>query len=339
MSIPVERYVDPRSLEEELEKIFWRRCFVAHESDVAAPNDYFSFRLGRRNLTLRRFGPELALLDNVCRHRFNLIDPPGFGNRPFRCGYHGWTYGRSGEISFIPFPEDFDREPEPLVRHNHETENGFVFKSDPRGEGVLPGGELLSSIGTPVGDSFHRGSLLHSCNWKLMVENVLEGYHLSIVHPNTFGKSGFTSSSRADEVNRDADSLLTTYPNERFATHLALTFPAIVPGYRHLFVFPNLFVSVTNDLVYFVSNLLPIAEDKTILHFRLFATPTLENVKPALQDHLKEEAVKFTAAALNEDKEVLERCQLGIASASGNYVLGTREQRIKQFHDSYMRQL
>jgi phenylpropionate dioxygenase-like ring-hydroxylating dioxygenase large terminal subunit len=172
-----------------------------------------------------------------------------------------------------------------------------------------------------------------------MVENVLEGYHLSTVHPNTFGKSGFTSSSRAHEVHRDADSLLTTYPNERFATHLALTFPEAVPGYRHLFVFPNLFVSVTNDLIYFVSNLLPLAEDKTILHFRLFATRTLESVKPALQEHLKEESVKFTVAALNEDRDILERCQLGISSASGEYILGRREHRIEQFHDSYMRWL
>src|SRR5690349_9033234 len=98
MSIPVERYADPASLEEEIEKIFWRRCFVAHESELSSHNDYFSFRLVRRCLTLRRFDDDLALLENVCRHRFNRIDPPGFGSRPFRCAYHGWTYDRVGQI-------------------------------------------------------------------------------------------------------------------------------------------------------------------------------------------------------------------------------------------------
>jgi hypothetical protein len=71
----------------------------------------------------------------------------------------------------------------------------------------------------------------------------------------------------------------------------------------------------------------------------LFATRTLESVKPALQEHLKEESVKFTVAALNEDRDILERCQLGISSASGEYILGRREHRIEQFHDSYMRWL
>jgi phenylpropionate dioxygenase-like ring-hydroxylating dioxygenase large terminal subunit len=338
MSIPVERYVDPGSLDEEVRQIFWRRCFICHESDVALPDDYFSFRLGHHSLTLRRFGKELTLLGNVCRHRFNLIDPPGFGNRPFRCGYHGWTYTASGDISFIPFREDFDGQPEPLECHDHRSARGFVFKSDQREE-YSSAAALWAAVGQPSGESFHRDAILHRCNWKLMVENVLEGYHLSVVHPETFGKSGFTSASRAEEVNGEMDSLLTTYPHERFATHLALTFPGIVPSYRHLFIFPNLFVSVTNDLIYFVSNVLPISPDRTMLHYRLFVTPAFHKVKPVLQEHLKTEAIKFTASALNEDKGILESCQLGIASASGEYTLGSRERRIRQFHDSYMQWL
>jgi phenylpropionate dioxygenase-like ring-hydroxylating dioxygenase large terminal subunit len=339
MSIPVERYVDPASLEEELEKIFWRRCFIAHESDVATPADYFSFRLGRRSLTLRRFDTDLALLDNVCRHRFNLIDPPGFGNRPFRCGYHGWTYGGSGEIAFIPFREDFEAQPTPLERHQHRNVNGFVFKLGSQAEAAGPFGGLLDEVGYPAGASFHRGELHHRCNWKLMVENVLEGYHLSVVHPNTFGKSGFTSSSRSDASHDNADSLLTTYPHDRFANHLTATFPGVTASYCHLFVFPNLFVSVTNDLVYFVSNLLPIAQDETVLHYRLFPTPRLLELKAAVQQHLKGEAARFTDAALNEDKEILEYSQIGMAGASGSYVLGARERRIRQFHASYLQWL
>jgi phenylpropionate dioxygenase-like ring-hydroxylating dioxygenase large terminal subunit len=339
MPIPVERYIDPQSLDEELARIFWRRCCVAHESDVAAANDYFSFHLGRRSLTLRRFGPDLALLDNVCRHRFNLIDPPGFGNRPFRCGYHGWTYERSGEISFIPLREEFQSEPIPLERHAHRNVAGFVFKINPLEVPNAPLGELFSEIGKPDGASFHRGALHHRCNWKLMVENVLEGYHLSVVHSNTFGKSGFTSSSRAHGTNCGMDSLLTTYPHDRFATHLAATFPGVVPAYRHLFVFPNAFISVTNELVYFVSNLFPISADQTVLHYRLFATQRFAGLGAALQQHLKDEAIRFTDAALNEDREILELCQLGISSASGNYVLGGRECRIQHFHESYMQWL
>ena len=337
MSIPVERYVSPESLDEELEKIFWHRCFVAHESDLAMPDDYFSFSLGRRSLTLRRFGAEFALLDNVCRHRFNLIDPPGFGNRPFRCGYHGWTYGRAGEISFIPFREDFHGQPAPLERHNHRNMDGLIFKSEPRGESASPSSELLAGVGQPTGTSFHRGALHHQCNWKLMVENVLEGYHLSVVHQNTFGKSGFTSSSRSETIDGDKNTMLTIYPHDRFATHLRAAFPGVIPSYRHAYLFPNLFVSVTNELVYFVSNLLPITEEETVLHYRLFATPQFEVLKPAVQQHLRDEAIKFTNTTLNEDKVILEQCQMGVRGAIGHYTLGARERRIEQFHAAYLR--
>jgi phenylpropionate dioxygenase-like ring-hydroxylating dioxygenase large terminal subunit len=133
------------------------------------------------------------------------------------------------------------------------------------------------------------------------------------------------------------DSMLILYPHDGFATHLTAAFPGSVPSYRHAYLFPNLFVSVTNGLVYFVSNLLPMAEDETLLHYRLFATPQLEALKPAVQQHLKEQAIKFTSTTLSEDKEILELCQMGMRGALGRYTLGAREHRIDQFHAAYLR--
>jgi phenylpropionate dioxygenase-like ring-hydroxylating dioxygenase large terminal subunit len=336
MSIPVERYADPASLEEEIEKIFWRRCFVAHRCELAAQDQYFSFRLGRRSLTLRESGSEAALLNNVCRHRFNLIDPPGFGTKSFRCAYHGWTYAASGEVSFIPMRQHFAGEPASLQRYSTREIDGFIFKT---GEGREEDrfGELLVEIGPPAGNLLYRGELRHRCNWKLLVENVLEGYHLSMVHPTTFAKSGFTTSSPCEAVFRGDDSILTTYPHERFATQLSGMFPGVKPGYRHLFVFPNLFVSVTNELVYFISSFLPVSSVETLLHYRLFATTRLIALGAAALQHVRDESIRFTERALNEDKEVLESCQIGIESAHGNYVLGAHESRIEQFHGTYMR--
>jgi phenylpropionate dioxygenase-like ring-hydroxylating dioxygenase large terminal subunit len=339
MSIPVERYVDPASLEEELQRIFGRCCFVAHESDVPEPDDYFSFRLGRHSLTLRRFDDGFSLFDNICRHRFNLIDPPGFGKRPFRCTYHGWTYDKGGHVAFIPLREQFFTDPEPLRTHPHQTISGFVFATTETVRRDLAIKNMLDQVGLPEGPSFNQGSLLHRCNWKLMVENVLEGYHLSVVHPNTFGKSGFTTMSRSEAMEGETDTLLITYPHDKFSAQLVSVFPNVVPSYRHLYVFPNLFVSVTNDLVYFVSNVFPISADETVLHYRLFGTKRLGELGLSMQNHLKAEALKFTMATLNEDKEILERCQLGMLGAAGEYILGTQEQRIRQFHNAYLRWL
>jgi phenylpropionate dioxygenase-like ring-hydroxylating dioxygenase large terminal subunit len=335
MSIPVERYLDQASLDEELQRIFGRFCFVAHESDLPEPDDYFSFRLGRHSLTLRRFDDRLSLFDNICRHRFNLIDPPGFGKRPFRCTYHGWTYGKAGNVAFIPLREQFSADPEPLKTHLHQSISGFVFATNETVQRALAIKIMLDQVGPPEGPSFHQGTLHHRCNWKLMVENVLEGYHLSVVHPNTFGKSGFTTTSRSEAMDGETDTLLITYPNDKFSAQLVSLFPNVVPSYRHLYVFPNLFVSVTNDLVYFVSNVFPISADETILHYRLFGTKRLNELKLSMQEHIKAEALKFTEATLIEDKEILERCQVGMLGAVGEYMLGGQEHRIRLFHETY----
>jgi phenylpropionate dioxygenase-like ring-hydroxylating dioxygenase large terminal subunit len=165
---------------------------------------------------------------------------------------------------------------------------------------------------------------------------VLEAYHLSVVHPDTFGRSGFTSSSRSEMTEDGLNSMLTIHPHDRFRNQLAVAFPSIVPSYRHAYIFPNLFVSVTNDLIYFVSNVLPITPDEAVLHYRLFVTPQCEKVKPAIRDYLMKEAIKFTETTLNEDKAILEQCQIGMQSAVGGYTLGARERRIKEFHNAYM---
>ena len=336
MSIPVERYFDPSSLDEEWKQIFWRRCFIAHESDIASSDEYFSFRLGRRNLTLRRFDSNIALLDNVCRHRFNLIDPPGFGVKPFRCGYHGWTYDSGGEIAHVPFREDFQEVPRPLERHDHWNHQGFVFGGGASLATEDALGALLADGGRPDGAPFHRGTLHHQCNWKLIVENVLEAYHLSAVHPKTFVRSGFTASSRSEIVIEGIGSKLVVFPHERVAEPLAEMFPGIVPSYSHGYLFPNLFVSCTNGLIDFVSNVLPVSADQALLHYRLFANRRCQQLKPAVLQYLKEESVKFTEAALAEDKAILENCQLGMLSAAGAYTLGAREKRIDAFHKIYM---
>jgi phenylpropionate dioxygenase-like ring-hydroxylating dioxygenase large terminal subunit len=336
MPIPIERYFQPTSLEEEFERIFWRRCFLAHESDVAEPESYFSVRLGRRNLTLRRFDTDTALFDNVCRHRFNLIDPPGFGSKPFRCSYHGWAYDDAGEVLFIPLRIDFGGQPPALMRYRSANLSGYIFKLDEAGVDGMGFKELIPEMGEPAGQPFHRASMLHSCNWKLMVENVLEGYHLSVVHPNTFARSGITTTSESTTIDRGTDSITTTHPHVRVAQHLVSSFPQAKPGYRHLYAFPNLFVSVTNDLIYFVSNLVPVSARETILHYRLFATRLLCAQSAAIQNHLKQEAIKFTETTLSEDKVVLETCQLGVEAATGDYLLGARELRIEQFHANYL---
>ena len=100
-------YVDPEIFEAEMDKIFggtW--VFLAHESQIAEPNDFITTRLGRRPLILTRDGDgELHALLNRCAHRASTVCQDECGNtRNFQCSYHGWTYSNRGDLVNVPFP-------------------------------------------------------------------------------------------------------------------------------------------------------------------------------------------------------------------------------------------
>lgn len=336
MSIPLERYVVDGCLQDEVARLFMRHSCVAHESDVRAPDDYFAFRLGGHPLTLRRFGSELRLLDNVCRHRFNLIDPLGYGNRQFRCAYHGWGYDKSGVAAFTPFHDACATPPQPLSLFGPSTYGGMVF-SDPDGGNFSDDAKrALDTLGVPSSAPFHSADMLHECNWKLLVENVLEGYHLSSVHAETFVKAGLTTTSPAECTLHGNSSLMETFAHESpQAGRRTALLPGTRKSYRHLFVFPNLFVSVTDGIVYYVANVLPLAVDRSVLRFRLFFTEAADRLAEPVKAHIAEQAIRFTTAALLEDKVIVENCQIGIGGARGQYLLGAKEARIAAFHHAY----
>jgi phenylpropionate dioxygenase-like ring-hydroxylating dioxygenase large terminal subunit len=337
MSIPIESYLSSGVFEHDCQAIFHRHAFVAHQSEVAGDDHYFSFRVGNRSTTLRRFGPDIVLLDNVCRHRSNLIDPPGAGARAFRCAYHGWSYGATGGVEFAPLRDQFDCGLPALDRYHTRNDDGFLFLDS--GDDALAQSRIdgLSHVDRPEGEPFHRGVIGHQCNWKLLVENVLEGYHLSCVHPQTFGKAGYTTTSRSDGAQGHWWSLMRTHAHADHAHKLRAFDEGAEASYSHLYVFPNLFVSITNGLVCFLSFLVPEAANATQLHYRLFETKRLASQARAVREFVKEQAVAFTATTLEEDREIVENCQTGLACATHGYVLGKLEQRIAHFHDLYRR--
>ncbi|MDY7577042.1 SRPBCC family protein [Herbaspirillum sp. RTI4] len=341
MSIPINNYIDPAIFDEELEKVFSRQMFIAHQNDIPAADDYYSFRAGKRSYTLRNIGAQNRLLDNVCRHRFNLIDPPGFGNRKFRCGYHGWTYDADGGASFIPLRNTFKNLPDDirLTSAPHEDIHGFQFlmQADPARRQTVA--RLLTQMGTPAGGHFFRGEIRHQCNWKLIVENVLDSYHVSFVHASTFSKAGYSSTGRVEPVplNSEYDTAVTHYPDEASAKQMLRIVRNITPAYRHLHIFPNLFLSIGSELVYYVANVMPVSTNESVLHYRLYPTEKMLALTPGLRDSFMQSAIDLTAQTLEEDRLMLESNQIGLLSAQGAYTLCENELRIRHFHDAYRR--
>lgn len=338
MSIDLPAYSDPSIFLAEINSVFSERLYVGAPGDLADIDSYRSFRIGRKIVTVRRTDEGIRAFSNVCLHRSNLIDPLGDGNRRFSCGFHGWSYDAKGELAFTPFTEKACIAHASLPVFPVAEAEGFLFVGL---SGNQPPVDKFSGamqrLKITRSRTFHREKLLHRCNWKLLVENILESYHLNFVHRGTFLKSGFTSTSVHEWASDDyvntasivpelaTDKTAAIHKLARNATH----------SYKHAYIFPNLFISNTNDLIGFVSHLLPIDETNTLLTWELFELPQMLVLPDPIRDHIRNEAINFSQVTLGEDKDMVETCQIGVTSDMGSVQLQPIEARVKQFHDYY----
>jgi p-cumate 2,3-dioxygenase subunit alpha len=195
-------FVDRDIFELERSKIF-DKCwlFAGHVSEFPKPGDFITRTVAGRPLILVNSddGKVRALL-NTCRHRGNLVcrEHKGSGAEVFRCFYHGWIYNTRGELKGIPgedaYSPAFDRdalglEPVPQM-HNHR---GCIFVSfDPDIESFEEFmADALATLDNTLdmGDmEFAEGHLKYSmrANWKLLVENSMDGYHAAFTHERFF---------------------------------------------------------------------------------------------------------------------------------------------------------
>lgn len=195
--------VDPEVLAEERRRIF-DRCwlYVGHESEIPANHDYVTRDVGGRPLVLLRDGTgTVRVFINACTHRGTVLCRENRGNSRFlKCFYHAWSFDTTGRLVAIPDEESygptFDREnlglvPPPRV----ESYRGFVFACYDAGVVDLPtylagARDYIDLICDLSADGMEiiRGSHQYAieANWKLLVENSMDGYHGLPTHQRYF---------------------------------------------------------------------------------------------------------------------------------------------------------
>jgi len=193
-------YTDPAIFADEIAKIFHRGwVFVGHGSEVPNPGDFRLKRIGAMPVIMvRDHAGKIQLLLNRCRHRGATVCQDERGTaRSFRCAYHGWTYKLDGALAGVPYPEahdeSFRREELGLVHVPRIAEyRGFIF-----GSLSAVGIQLDEHLGcareqidlfvemSPEGEiDLSPGAQKYNFagNWKLQIENGMDGYHPPVVH-------------------------------------------------------------------------------------------------------------------------------------------------------------
>ena len=339
MSIRPEEYHSAEVFARERQRIFGGRLFVGTARRFAATDAYHAYIAGKHALVTRRDGDTFRTLDNVCLHRGNLIHPLGYGTQPLRCAYHAWQYEPDGLLRQAPLSDPTCIQHKQLQSYPTVDLGGLLFAdlrgSEPELAAVR---RVLDRIGfslTPDAAPFHTATMQHQTNWKLMVENVLEAYHVSFVHGPTLVAQGY-SSTAGYEWDEDGDcSWHVITPKEGADARMRRLLPEYQRSYAHAYLAPNLFVAVTAGLIAYVGYFLPTEAGSTLLHYELFETPLLMRQKNAIREYFKEQAVQFSAASLEEDRVLLENSQVGIAYAHHAHQLQPIEAIVGHFHRIY----
>jgi choline monooxygenase len=200
--LPGAAYVSDEFMHLENSHIFSRSwVFVAFAHKLPNAGDVLPINVGGQPLfILRNEAQEIIAFHNVCRHRnLKLIDQPHNCGRLIRCPYHSWSYDLRGQLKNAPFfggeakqvPADFDPAANGLMPVRCEVWHDWVFVNlDADG---MSFDEFLRPILKQLGDndmSQYRpvttvefGKV--NTNWKLLMENFIEPYHVQFVHKTT----------------------------------------------------------------------------------------------------------------------------------------------------------
>jgi choline monooxygenase len=191
---PVEAYLDPARFADELRLL--RSMPSVYVPCVAIPNpgDHVErVAFGVPLFAVRDADRRVRVFRNACRHRgMALVDGAGCSHA-LVCPYHGWTYRLDGSLARVPHAEGFpglDMSSRGLVEvASHEVDGLVVIDPldihDPATEGLTDGGPWRDKL-LPAERLFHTQSTVRAMNWKVLVEQFLEGYHIRSTHRETF---------------------------------------------------------------------------------------------------------------------------------------------------------
>lgn len=342
-TIPSRLYTDPEVLEQERRRIFhrtWQLAGMARQ--VESPCSYFTAEVaGEPVVVVRGHDGELRAFHNVCRHRAGPVAEASGCANVFRCAYHGWTYTLDGRLIGTPEVdgmEFFDRRTMPLVPARVDTWREFVFvcldaEAPPLESFFEPVAHRAAKLSYPPLEFVERRDYVISCNWKVYVDNYLEGYHIPVAHPGLM---------------REIDYLNYRTETFRFASqqHAPLRRAAEAEAPERVYaaedgagqalyfwVFPNLMLN------YYPGNLstnlvVPLAHDRTLTIFEWFIAPQADDAARSAQRESIRKAVEFSDQVQQEDIRLCESVQKGLRSASydrGRYAV-KRENGVHHFH-------
>jgi phenylpropionate dioxygenase-like ring-hydroxylating dioxygenase large terminal subunit len=354
-NIPAFHYFNSDVFARENDSLFnkiWH--FAGFRSDFLNDNDFVTLKIANTPVVVQNVRGNIKSFLNVCSHRFSIIQQEKSGNRPLVCPYHGWAYDKEGIPSGIPKKPLFKKFTKDelcemklkefkvsfcgnlcFVSLSNEIETLKDFL------GVFY--EELGTMSLSLGNRIDVNSMEIEANWKVIVENTLESYHVGLIHSETLAKlepSGLdfcfvkSNSSWTSNLNIEKDKGGYKKIDKYFSPR-----EYDIEGYKHILVFPNLLVSSTHGISFNYSLVEPIKPNVTKFTSYVFTTKTDSIPTPIVIKAFEESLINFNRKVFEEDKAVCQLVQLGVKHTHLSGKLSDEEERVHHFQKIYLEYL
>lgn len=346
-------YSNPEVFKKEQVRLFQNQWnFVGFTTDLENHNDYICKEIGGKFVVIQNFHGELRAFDNVCTHRFSRIRQDAQGNGPLQCPYHGWIFNCDGIPATIPLQPKFNNLPDSekqsfkLGEWLVETCGIFIFVKKVDDNVTLKNFlrgmySHLLDFSEAMGEKVDYQEIIIKANWKIILENTLDSYHIWAVHPNSLGKYGAIDGyywmdephsiylSKAKKVDPKVKKFVSTFSDARKLT---------VDGYQHYLVFPLLTMSTLFGMSLNVHSLTPISPTETkVTNYAFMGKLNDSTLAQILLSMSRQASGDLVKTVWDEDKPICEEVQLGISSLDElGGILSSDEQRIYEFQKTYV---
>lgn len=280
---------------------------VAHQSQLSAVGDWVVHEVADQPIIVVNTGQGIQAFHNVCRHRAGPLATENGHGKTLMCRYHGWNYHLDGRLKSAPemhTTAGFSVADYHLPKIKTALWQGLVFvafKGDVPSLAEVTDGiaEQLSPIDLSTMQFQRRDEFIIDCNWKVYVENYLEGYHLPHVHPGLNQLLDYKS----------YQTQLSHWHSHQFSP-LEQSDGIYGAGQAHyFFIYPNTMLNVLPNRLQ-TNQVLPLSNNRCrVLFDYLYAkVPGLEQ--------LIEQDQQFSDQVQDEDIQICEAVQKGLASGS-----------------------
>jgi phenylpropionate dioxygenase-like ring-hydroxylating dioxygenase large terminal subunit len=175
---------------------------IGRADELAGPGDFLAHDIaGVPVFAARQPDGGVRAFVNACAHRFACVVSEAKGTvKRFTCPYHAWTYGLDGKLLRAPkmdMKPGFDPAQHALRPLHAEVWEGFVYVTLAEKPEKTVGEALAPLKNNVVGrydmscyQTVLRQTMSWDANWKNLIENFIESYHVPYAHLKTFAKHG-----------------------------------------------------------------------------------------------------------------------------------------------------